>query len=86
MDDKAGLKVTTQIVPTIQRSLRARALNEGRQLQTLVAEAVIEEAVVERSLSDLSESRDADNPRPHVMAAYQTGHEKFAPLYKKLAQ
>ncbi len=24
-------------------------------------------------------------PRPHVMAAYLKSHEKFGPLYKKLA-
>jgi len=66
----------TQVDPTILRSLRAITRNEGRQLQALVEEA----------LADLIEKRRHDKPRRHVMAAYQASHEKFAPLYKKLAK
>ena len=56
--------------------MRKLAQSEGRQLQALVDEA----------LADLIEKRKQTRPRAHVMAAYQGSHEKFAPLYKKLAE
>jgi hypothetical protein len=52
------------------------AKSEGRQLQELADEA----------LADLLEKRRLGRPRAHVMAAYQASHEKFGPLYKKLAE
>jgi len=69
-------KFATQVNSEILRSVRSLAQSEGRQLQALIDEA----------LADLIEKRKQSRPRAHVMAAYQTSHEKFAPLYKKLAE
>ena len=49
---------------------------EGRQLQALVDEA----------FADLIEKRKNSTPRSHVMGAYLASHEKYGPLYKKLAE
>lgn len=57
-------------------SLRELARAEGRHIQALVDEA----------LRDLIEKRTQSQPRSHVMAAYQSSHEKYASLYKKLAE
>jgi hypothetical protein len=69
-------KFATQVNSEILRSVRYIAQKEGRQLQVLIDEA----------LADLVEKRKQSRPRAHIMAAYQGSHEKFAPLYKKLAE
>jgi hypothetical protein len=69
-------KFATQVNSEILRSVRLIAQNEGRQIQVLIDEA----------LADLIEKRKQSRPRTHVMATYQASHEKFAPLYKKLAE
>jgi hypothetical protein len=69
-------KFATQVNSEILRSVRYIAKNEGRQLQVLIDEA----------LADLIEKKKQSRPRAHIMAAYQASHEKFAPLYKKLAE
>jgi hypothetical protein len=69
-------KFATQVNSEILRSVRYIAQTEGRQLQVLIEEA----------LADLIEKKKQSRPRAHVMAAYQASHEKFAPLYKKLAE
>lgn len=69
-------KFATQVNSEILSAVRKLAQSEGRQLQTLVDEA----------LADLIEKRKQARPRAHVMAAYQGSHEKFAPLYKKLPE
>ena len=69
-------KFATQVNSEILSEVRAIAQNEGRQLQTLIDEA----------LADLIEKRKQGKPRSHVMAAYQGSHEKFSSLYKKLAE
>ena len=69
-------KFATQVNSEILRSVRSIARKEGRQLQVLLDEA----------LADLIEKRKQGRPRTHIMAAYQASHEKFAPLYKKLAE
>jgi len=69
-------KFATQVNSDILSAVRAIAQHEGRQLQVLIEEA----------LSDLIEKRKQERPRAHVMAAYQASHERFAPLYKKLAE
>jgi hypothetical protein len=69
-------KFATQVNSEILAALRSLAKAEGRQLQALVDEA----------LADLLEKRRLGRQRPHVMAAYQASHEKFGPLYKKLAE
>ncbi len=73
---KAREKFATQVSSEILSAVRRLAQDEGRQLQTLVDEA----------LADLIEKRKQGRPRTHVMAAYQASHDKYAPLYKKLAE
>ena len=70
------MKFATQIDEQVLRDVRLLAETEGRQLQ-----AVIEEALVE-----LIESRKRSKARPHVMTAYQASHARFASLYEKLAK
>jgi hypothetical protein len=69
-------KFATQVDSEILTTVRSLAHKEGRQLQALVEEA----------LSDLIEKRKNARPRPHVMATYLASHEKYAALYKKLAE
>ncbi len=69
-------KFATQVNSEILLAVRTLADKEGRQLQVLVEEA----------LADLIEKRKKATPRGHVMAAYLASHEKYAPLYKKLAE
>ena len=69
-------KFATQVDPEILSAVRRLAQKEGRQLQALVDEA----------LADLIDKHNNARPRPHVMAVYLASHEKYGPLYKKLAQ
>jgi hypothetical protein len=69
-------KFATQVNSKILRDVRALAKEEGRQLQALVDEA----------LADLIEKHKNAKPRAHVMGAYLASHEKYGPLYKKLAR
>lgn len=68
-------KFATQVDPEILARVRELARNEGRQVQTLVEEALV----------DLVEKRRQGKPRSNVMAVYQGSHGKFGSLYKKLA-
>ncbi|GAK34126.1 hypothetical protein JCM17846_14530 [Iodidimonas nitroreducens] len=76
METKRREKFATQVNPEILSAIRDLAQDEGRQLQALVDEA----------LADLIEKRRQGRPRAHVMAAYQASHDRYAPLYKKLAE
>ena len=69
-------KFATRVNSEILAAVRQLADKEGRQLQALVDEA----------LADLIGKRKNATPRAHVMGAYLASHEKFAPLYKKLAE
>jgi hypothetical protein len=69
-------KFATQVNSEILTVVRMLAEKEGRQLQALVDEA----------LADLIEKRKKTTPRAHVMGAYLASHEKYGPLYKKLAE
>ena len=69
-------KFATQVDAEILSAVRSLARDEGRQLQVLVDEA----------LADLIEKRRQGRPRTNVMAAYQASHERYGPLYKKLAE
>ncbi len=69
-------KFATQVNSEILVAVRMLAEKEGRQLQALVDEA----------LADLIEKRKKTTPRAHVMGAYLASHEKYGPLYKKLAE
>lgn len=69
-------KFATQVKSDILSAVRTLADKEGRQLQSLVDEA----------FADLIEKRKKATPRSHVMGAYLASHEKYGPLYKKLAE
>ena len=69
-------KFATQVNSEILSAVRTLADTEGRQLQVLVEEA----------LALLLEKRKKTTPRAHVMGAYLASHEKYGPLYKKLAE
>jgi hypothetical protein len=69
-------KFATQVNSETLAAIRAIAQNEGRQLQALIDEALL----------DLIEKRKNTKPRAHVMAAYLNSHDKYSELYKKLAQ
>jgi hypothetical protein len=69
-------KFATQVNSEILSAVRTLAEKEGRQLQALVDEA----------LADLIEKHKRATPRAHVMGAYLASHEKYGPLYKKLAE
>ncbi len=69
-------KFATQVNSDILSAVRTLATKEGRQLQALVDEA----------FADLIEKRKKATPRAHVMGAYLASHEKYGPLYKKLAE
>jgi hypothetical protein len=69
-------KFSTEVDTEILTAIRTIAEVEGRELETFMEEA----------LSDLVEKRKQERPRSHVMAAYDASHEKFARLYKKLAE
>jgi mannose/cellobiose epimerase-like protein (N-acyl-D-glucosamine 2-epimerase family) len=66
----------TQVTAERLSAMRELSVAEGRQI----------EALVEDAFTDLVEKRKKANPRPHVMEAYLASHEKYAPLYKKLAE
>ncbi|MFT9099953.1 MAG: hypothetical protein ABF416_05455 [Zymomonas mobilis subsp. pomaceae] len=76
MTTHAREKFATQVNMDILNTVRNLAKNEGRQIQSLVEEA----------LSDLIEKRKLHQPRSRVMEIYQASHKSFAPLYKKLAE
>ena len=69
-------KFATQVNSEILSAVRTLADTEGRQLQVLVEEA----------LALLLEKRKKTTPRAHVLGAYLASHEKYGPLYKKLAE
>lgn len=73
---QAREKFATQANSELLAAVRALAEKEGRQIQALVDEA----------FADLLEKRKRTAPRAHVMASYLASHEKYAPLYKKLAE
>ncbi|MFN3828403.1 MAG: hypothetical protein ACK4NR_12360 [Micavibrio sp.] len=76
MATKDREKFATQVDAHILSVVKTLAQSEGRQIQALVDEA----------FADLIEKRKQTKPRTHVMAAYQASHEKYASLYKKLAE
>ena len=69
-------KFATQVNSEILTAVRTLAEKEGRQLQALVDEA----------LADLIEKRKKATPRAHVMGAYLASHDKYASVYKMLAE
>ncbi len=73
---KNRVKFATHVDPEILAAVEAIARTEGRQIQSLIDEA----------LADLLNKRKGMNARPHVMAAYMQSHETYASAYEKLAK
>lgn len=76
MTIQGRVKFATQVNSETLAEVRRLADLEGRQLQSLIDEALL----------DLLEKRRQSRPRAHVMNAYQRSHDVYAELYKKLAQ
>lgn len=76
MNPKIKQKFATQVDADLLEAVRGIAKEEGRQVQSLVDEA----------LADLVEKRRHARPRAHVMAAYHASIEPYRKLYKKLAE
>ncbi|MBB3175320.1 hypothetical protein FHR90_003174 [Endobacter medicaginis] len=76
MSSRMREKFATQVDAGILSAVRSLARDEGRQIQSLLDEA----------LADLIEKRRQGRPRAHIMSAYQASHDRFAPLYRKLAE
>jgi hypothetical protein len=68
--------LATDVDAELLTRVRTLADHEGRPVGVLLEEA----------LADLLAKRGSAEPRPAVMAAYQASHERFASLYKKLAE
>jgi len=69
-------KFATQVDREMLAAIRKIAKEEGRQLQSIVEDA----------LGAYVEKHDKARPRPHVMSAYQSSLERFGQLYEKLAK
>jgi len=69
-------KFSAQADPKLLKAVRKLAVQEGRQLHSLIDEA----------LQDLLEKHGRSSPRAHVMAHYQASLEKYGPLYERLAK
>ena len=69
-------KFSTQMDKDLLAELKALAKSEGRQIQSIVEEAV--EAYVHEA--------SGANMRPAVRLAYEQSIKRFSPLYEKLAQ
>ncbi|HEX3848014.1 MAG TPA: hypothetical protein VHV81_11595 [Steroidobacteraceae bacterium] len=69
-------KFATQVASEILAEIRAIAHAEGRQLQ----------AVIEEALLNLIEKRRNTRPRDHVLRAYHGSHDQYGELYRILAR
>lgn len=69
-------KFATQVDSRILTDFRQLSQETGRQIQSLMDEA----------LRDLVEKHRRTQPRAHVLQAYAASHERFGTLYEKLAK
>ena len=69
-------KFATQVDADLLEAVKGIAREEGRQVQSLIDEALV----------DLVEKRRLSKPRRHVMAAYRGSIEAYSKLYKKFAE
>lgn len=72
----AKQKFATQVDPIILEKTRAIAQAEGKQLQ----------AIIEEALLDLIEKRHSARPRAQVMALYEASVAQYKPLYERLSK
>lgn len=76
MSHPAREKFATQVDREILEGFRQLSRESGRQIQSLMDEA----------LRDVVEKHRGAKPRRHVLRAYAASHDRFGPLYKKLAE
>jgi hypothetical protein len=69
-------KFSTQVAGDKLAALKALAKKQGRQLQSLVDEAI----------TDVIEKHNQAKPRAQVMAAHRASMNRYAAVYKKLAE
>ncbi|MBB4210792.1 hypothetical protein CCR85_01385 [Rhodothalassium salexigens] len=69
-------KFATQLDSDTLQDLRALAKTEGRQIQSLVQEA----------LSEYLTAKREGRARPHVLRAYEGSLERYGSVYEKLAR
>ena len=69
-------KFATQMDAELLRQLREYAKSEGRQIQSVLEEAV----------QKLLKERQGYQMRPDVMSAYQESLDRYSDLYKALAK
>ncbi|MFN7172840.1 MAG: hypothetical protein ACK4P3_08680 [Fimbriimonadaceae bacterium] len=69
-------KFSTQVDPHLLSKTREIAEQEGRQLQSLIEEA----------LRDLIEKKSSETPRPLVMSHYKASLAQYGALYERLAK
>ena len=71
-------KFATQVDSSLLESLRSLAKAEGRQIQSVVEDALREHLDAKKG--------PKNRGREHVMAAYLESTERFSGLYEKLAK
>jgi len=69
-------KFATQVDSALLADLRSLAKSEGRQLQSLVEEAI----------GNLLQQRSGAEISPDILRAYQSTVERYASVYEKLAK
>jgi hypothetical protein len=69
-------KFATQADPKVLEQVRAIAVKEGKQLQTVIDEA----------LRDFIEKRKRGKPRPEILTAFGESLAEYEALYKELAK
>ena len=69
-------KFATQVSPEVLQRIRDLAKKEGRQFQS----------VVEEAFNDVIEKHNPARPRPSVMAVHRASMDRYAAVYKKLAE
>ena len=69
-------KFSAQADPELLKAVRQLAHKEGRQLHSIIDEA----------LRDLIDKRNRVHPRSHVLSYYKASLEKYGPLYERLAK
>ena len=74
--DQPREKFATQMDAAILAELRLQAKTEGRQIQSLIEEAV----------SALLAARKSGDRRAHVMELHEAAVAKYEAVYKKLAE
>ncbi|PCJ15148.1 MAG: hypothetical protein COB02_18320 [Candidatus Cloacimonadota bacterium] len=72
----AKVKFSTQVGPDLLNMIKQVAKSEGRQLQSIIEEA----------LTDLLEKKQTDKPRSSIMKSYNSSHKKYSNLFTKLAK